>query len=126
MAYVSRSLAALCLSATMTVPAHAQFLGYYPLGADGLSLSNEDYVRLIEAANGLLRQSPLPVGTATTWQNDTTGSGGTIRVTETFQHGSMLCHRLVYETTPEGTPPANQTALNWCDTGGGVWRILPS
>ena len=82
-------------------------------------------MRLIDAANRLLVRSPLPVGTTTSWRNDPTGSAGTIRVARTFRHNSMLCHRLVYETMPGGTPPANRTTLDWCNTRDG-WKILSS
>lgn len=126
MGYVQRFSAALCLGTALAAPAHAQLTGYYPLGSDALSLTNGDFMQLIDAANGLLRRSPLPVGAATSWRNDKTGATGTIRVTQTFQHDAMLCHRLVYETIPAGAPTANRTNLNWCNTGHGEWKILPS
>ena len=126
MGYVTRWLATLCFAVALAVPGHAQLTGYYPFGTDSLSLSNDDFMRLIDAANGLLQRSPLPVGATANWQNNQTGSSGTIRVTKTFLHGSMRCHRLVYETTPAGTPPANRTSLDWCNTGPGEWKILPS
>jgi surface antigen len=126
MGFVSRSFAALCLGSALAVPAQAQLLGYYPFDSDALSLNNEDYMRLIDTANGLLRRSPLPVGTTAGWRNDQTGSAGTIRVTKTFRHGSMVCHQLAYDTTLGGTPPAKRTMLDWCDTGADGWKILPS
>jgi surface antigen len=126
MGYVTRLSAVLCLGAALAVPAHAQLTGPYPFGSDALSLNNDDFARMIEAANGLLRRSPLPVGTTTSWRNDQTGSAGSIGVARTFRHGAMLCHRLVYETVPAGTPPANRTILDWCNTGSGVWKILSS
>ena len=107
MGYVTRWLATVCFAVALAVPGHAQLTGYYPFGTDSLSLSNDDFMRLIDAANGLLQRSPLPIGATANWQNNQTGSSGTIRVTKTFLHGSMRCHRLVYETTPAGTPPAN-------------------
>ena len=125
MGYVTRLLAALSFGIQLAAPAHAQLTGYYPFGSDALSLSNDDFMRLIDAANGLLVRSPLPVGTTTSWRNDQTGSAGTIRVVQTFRHGSMLCHKLVYETMPTGTPPANRTTLDWCNTRDG-WKILSS
>jgi surface antigen len=126
MGYVTRSLGIACLGIALAVPGYAQLTGYYPMGADALSLSNDDFARLTDAANSLLERTPLPVGSATSWQNTSTGSSGTIRVTQTFKHGSMLCHRLVYETTPAATPPANRTTLDWCNTGRGEWKILSS
>jgi surface antigen len=125
MGYIKRFLTALSFGTLLTVSAHAQLTGYYPFGSDALSLSNDDFMRLIDAANRLLVRSPLPVGTTTSWRNDQTGSVGTIRVERTFRHDSMLCHRLVYETMPGGTPPANRTALDWCNTRDG-WKILSS
>lgn len=126
MGYAPRLLAVLCLGTTLAVPGYAQLTGYYPMGADSLSLSNGDFTRLTDAANALLLRSPLPVGTTTSWRNDQTGSSGTIRVVQTFKHGTMLCHKLDYETTPAGTPPANHTTLDWCNTGRGEWKILSS
>jgi hypothetical protein len=126
MGYVTRILVALGIGTLLAGPAHAQLSGYYPFGSDALSLNNEDFTRLIGAANGLLRRSPLPVGATASWRNDQTGSNGTIRVARTFRRDAMLCHRLVYETVPAGTPPANRTILDWCDTGHGEWKILPS
>ena len=126
MGYVTGLLGIVCLGIALAVPGYAQLTGYYPMGADSLSLSNDDFVRLTDAANALLLRTSLPVGTTTSWQNTQTGSSGTIRVTRTFTHGSMRCHRLVYETRPAGTPPANSTTLDWCNTGRGVWKILPS
>lgn len=126
MGYATRCLAAAWLGAVLAGPAHAQLTGYYPLSPDGLSLSNDDFAHLIDAANGLLRRSSLAVGSAASWRNDNTGSAGTISVTQTFRHGSMLCHRLVYATIPADTPPANHTVLDWCNAGGRAWKILPS
>ena len=125
MGYVTRSLGIACLGIALAVPGYAQLTGYYPMGADALSLSNDDFARLTDAANALLERTPLPIGSATSWQNTSTRSSGTIRVTQTFKHGSMLCHRLVYETMPGGTPPANRTTLDWCNTRDG-WKILSS
>lgn len=126
MGYVASSLTALCLGSALAVPAYAQLTGYHPLDTASVSLNNDDFMWLIDAANGLLRRSPLSVGATTNWKNDQTGSAGTIHVAKTFRHDAMLCHRLLYETFPAGTPPANRTALDWCDTGRGEWKILPS
>ena len=121
---IARLFPVLSLGVLLAGPAHAQLTGFYPMGADSLSLNNDDFRLMIDAANGLLRQSPLRVGATTNWRNSQSGSNGTIRVTKTFNRKAMLCHTLVYETTPAGTPQANRTTLDWCDTGGGAWRIL--
>jgi surface antigen len=124
MSSILRFSAVMCFGALMVAQAHSQLLGYYPIGADSLSLNNEDFARLIDAANELLRKSPLPVGATTSWHNAQSGSSGTIRVTKTFNRNAMLCHTLTYETTPTATPPANRTTLNWCKTQDGAWKIL--
>ena len=127
MGYVASSLAAVvCLGSALAVPAYAQLAGYNPFDSTSASRNNDDFMRLIDAANGLLRRSPLSVGATTNWKNNQTGSAVTIHVAKTFRHGSMLCHRLLYETIPAGTPPTNRTALDWCVTGRGEWKILPS
>ena len=121
---IVRFLPALSLAVLFAGPAHAQMSGFYPMGADSLSLNNDDFKLMIDAANGLLRQSPLRTGATTNWKNSQSGSNGTIRVAKTFNRNAMLCHTLVYETTPAGTPQANRTTLDWCNTGGGAWKIL--
>jgi hypothetical protein len=121
---ISRLSTALCVGTLLTGLAHAQLSGFYPLGADSLSLNNEDFRMMIDAANDLLRRTPLRTGATTSWRNSQTGSKGTISVTKTFHHNAMPCHTLVYETIPARTPPANRTTLNWCSTSGGEWKIL--
>lgn len=112
-------LSVLSLGVLLGGSAHAQLTGFYPMGADSLSLNDEDFRLMIDAANGLLRQSPLRTGAETTWKSQS-GSNGSIHVTETFNRNAMLCHTLVYETMPGGTPQANRTTLDWCNTGGGA------
>jgi hypothetical protein len=124
MSTVSRLPVAICLSMLVATNGNAQLGGFYPFGADSLSLNNADFSLLIDAANGLLRRSPLRLGASASWQNQQTGSNGTIRVTKTFRRDGMLCHTLSYETIPSATPPANTTVLNWCKTQGNEWKIL--
>ena len=121
---VFRLLMAICLSILLASKGHAQLTGFYPIGADSLSLNNADFSLLVDAANGLLRKSPLRIGASTSWRNQQTGSNGTIRVTKTFHQDGMLCHTLSYETIPAATPPANTTVLNWCKTPDNQWKIL--
>ena len=72
MGYVVRSLTVLCLGTALAGPAYALLSGCYTFGTNSLSLNNDDLTRLIDAANGLLRQSPLPVGATTKWQENRT------------------------------------------------------
>jgi len=117
------------LAAYLTIVAlhsgHAQLGGFYPITSDGVSLDNGDFALLIDAANGLLRRQHLVKGDNASWRSKRTGSHGTISVTKTFRHDSMLCHTLTYETNPMTSPSANIVKLDWCDTPEG-WRILSS
>jgi surface antigen len=114
-----------CLCAVLTDRARAQLTPFYTIGADGVSLNNADFTLLVDTANSLLRRPSLANGAAASWQNDQTGSHGTISVTKTFHRDSMLCHTLSYETTPMATTSsANNTVLNWCKTPDGSWKIL--
>jgi surface antigen len=124
MAYLIRLMILACLGLVLTSKARAQLTPFYTIGADGVSLNNADFGMLVDAANGLLRRPRLANGATATWQNGQTGSQGRISVTNTFHRESMLCHTLSYETTPMGTPPANKTALDWCKTRDGSWKIL--
>ena len=121
---VFRLSMAIYLSILLASKVDAQLAGFYPIGADSLSLNNADFSMLVDAANGLLRRSPLRIGASTSWRNQQTGSNGTIRVTKTFHQDGMLCHMLSYETIPAATPPANTTVLNWCKTPDNQWKIL--
>jgi hypothetical protein len=121
---VFRLSMAIYLSILLASKVDAQLTGFYPIGADSLSLNNADFSLLVDAANGLLRKSPLRIGASTSWRNQQTGSNGTIRVKKTFHQDGMLCHTLSYETIPAATPPANTTVLNWCKTPDNQWKIL--
>ena len=121
---VFRLSMAIYLSILLASKGDAQLTGFYPIGANSLSLNNADFSLLVDAANGLLRKSPLRIGASTSWRNQQTGSNGTIRVTKTFHQDGMLCHTLSYETIPAATPPANTTVLNWCKTPDNQWKIL--
>ncbi len=101
---------------------HGQVNPFYEL--EGNSLNSADFSMLFDAANGLLLRSPLPNGTMTSWANSQTGSKGTIQVTATFHREGMLCHKLRYETHPQGVPQSNNIVLNWCKTRDGAWKIL--
>jgi surface antigen len=124
MAYFLRLMILACLCAVLTGRARAQLTPFYTVGADGVSLNNADFTILVDAANGLLLRPRLANGANASWQNDQTGSHGTISVTKTFRRDSMLCHTLSYETTPMATSSANKTVLNWCHTRDGSWKIL--
>ena len=124
MAYCLRLMLLACLCAVLTGRARAQLPPFYTVGADGVSLNNADFTILVDTANSLLRRPRLANGATASWQNDQTGSHGTIGVTKTFRHDSMLCHTLLYETTPMATSSANKTVLNWCNTRDGSWKIL--
>ena len=124
MAYCLRLMLLACLCAVLTDSARAQLTSFYTVGADGVSLNNADFTRLVDTANSLLRRPRLANGAAASWQNDQTGSHGTIGVTNTFRRDAMLCHTLLYETTPMATSSANKTVLNWCKTPDGSWKIL--
>ena len=124
MAYFLRLMLLACLCAMFADRAGAQLTPFYTVGADGVSLNNADFTILVDTANSLLRRPRLGNGATARWQNDQTGSHGTISVTNTFRRDSMLCHTLSYETVPMATSSANKTVLNWCYTRDGSWKIL--
>jgi surface antigen len=124
MRHTVRLILVVVLTGVPAAAGRAQLGSFYPIGEGGLSLNNADFSKLVDAANDLLRQPRLAKGAITKWQNDQTGSSGTISVTKTFIRDSMLCHTLSYETIPMATPPANRTVLNWCKTNDGSWKIL--
>jgi surface antigen len=124
MPYTLRLILVVVLIGVLAATGRAQLTSFYPIGEGGISLNNADFSKLVDAANNLLRRPRLANGATTRWENDQTGSSGTISVTKTFSRESMLCHTLSYETVPMATPPANRTVLNWCKTSDGSWKIL--
>jgi surface antigen len=123
MSYFGKQLLVVFFSAASLASADAQLAGFYPITGDGVSLNNGDFALLIDAANNLLRRPHLTIGDSTSWHSEQTGSHGTIRVKNTFHHGSMLCRTLVYETNPTASPSSSTIKLNWCKTPDG-WKIL--
>jgi surface antigen len=114
----------LCLGVVALKSGYAQLSGFYPITSDGVSLNNADFTKLVDAANDLLNRPRLAKGDNTSWQNEQTGSHGTISVMDTFHHGSMMCHTLNYLTNPMANQSANTVALKWCKTSDGSWKIL--
>jgi surface antigen len=123
MPYFARLGLALSLCVIAANSPRAQLSGFYPIGSDAVSLNNEDFTMLIDAANGLLRRPHLAKGDNADWRNKQSGSYGTISVTDSFHHAAWLCHTLTYRTNPTGASQANTLHLNWCRTPEG-WKVL--
>ena len=51
---IVRFLPILPIGVLLAGPVHAQLTGFYPMGADSLSLNDDDFRLMIDAANGLL------------------------------------------------------------------------
>jgi hypothetical protein len=71
-------------------------------GVEGLPLTTKDFAAMASAANPLLKDESLPLGTAREWRNPISGNRGRITLLERFQYayeGSTLrCRKLKYHT----------------------------
>ena len=118
-----RSFFLAVLAAMLLVPdlASAQI---NPLGgAQGMTLSNDDFATMSHAAERLLARPKLHVGSSESWKNPRTHSTGTISVQNNFSRKSLVCHTLGYQVAPRGTPTIGMAVLDWGKTSQG-WRIV--
>ena len=91
-------------------------------GAQGVTLSNDDFAAMSRAADKLLARPHLVVGSNESWKNPNTGSTGTISIQSNFVRKALACHTLGYQVAPSGTPTDGVAVLDWCRTAQG-WRI---
>ena len=92
-------------------------------GAQGMTLSNDDFATMSHAVERLLARPKLHVGSSESWKNPHTGSTGTISVQNYFSRKSLVCHTLGYQVAPRGKPASGMAVLDWCKTLQG-WRIV--
>ncbi len=91
-------------------------------GAQGVTLSNDDFAIMSRAADKLLARPHLAVGSNESWKNPATGSTGTVSIQGNFARKALACHTLGYQVAPRGTPTDGIAVLDWCKTPQG-WRI---
>ena len=110
------------------VAAHAQTGGADLFGASSLPLTNGDFSRMAKAANPLLNDETIPIGTARSWSNPTSGNSGTItledRFTYDYEGKTLPCRKLKYRTVIQDYANPYNLRLNRCKVADGKWMLI--
>ena len=114
--------------ASYVVAAHAQTVGPDLFGASGLPLTNGDFSRMAKAVNPLLNDETIPIGTARSWSNPTSGNSGTITLEERFTYDyegkTLPCRKLKYRTVIKNYANPYNLRLNRCKVADGRWLLI--
>jgi hypothetical protein len=99
-----------------------------PFGTAGLPLNKQDYQAMSTAAQPLLSDDTLPIGTTEDWSNAKSGNQGTIKLLERFvtdyQGTKMPCRKLRYHIRVKGMADPYNLILDRCQVADGSWKIL--
>ena len=108
--------------------AHAQTGGMGLFGASGLPLTNGDFSRMAKAADPLLNDETIPIGTARDWSNPASGNSGTItledRFTYDYEGKTLPCRKLKYRTVIRNYANPYNLRLNRCKVADGKWLLI--
>jgi MarC family membrane protein len=98
-----------------------------PFGQMGLPLTKVDYQEMAKAADPLLNDDALPIGTTRDWSNMKSGSRGTIkllaRLDKQYQGQSLTCRRLEYRLEVRERKGPYNVVLDRCKAADGTWKI---
>jgi hypothetical protein len=98
-----------------------------PFGQMGLPLTKVDYQEMAKAADPLLNDDALPIGTTRNWSNTKSGSRGTIkllaRLDKQYQGKGLACRRLEYHVEVKERKGPYNVILDRCKAADGTWKI---
>ncbi len=103
---------------------------YAQVGVFGnaIPLTKQDYAAMAAAAQPLLNDDSLPIGTTREWRNAASGNHGAIELVERFVYdyqGSKLpCRKLKYHVDGKAPIQPYNLELNRCKVADGSWKIL--
>ena len=108
--------------------AHAQGMGMTFFGASGLPLTTGDFSRMAKAADPLLNDETIPIGTVQSWSNPKSGNSGTItledRFTYDYEGKTLPCRKLKYHTVIQNYANPYNLRLNRCRAADGRWLLI--
>lgn len=108
--------------------AHAQTGGMDLFGASGLPLTNGDFRTMAKAADPLLNDETIPIGTVRSWSNPASGNSGTItledRFTYDYEGKTLPCRKLKYRTAIRNYANPYNLRLNRCKVADGKWMLI--
>jgi len=123
-----RGISRLVLLATLL--AFVSMGSYAQVGVFGnaIPLTKQDYAEMASAAQPLLNDDTVPIGTARDWSNAASGNHGTITLLGRFEYdyqGSKLpCRKLKYHVVGKAPVEPYNLELNRCKVADGSWKIL--
>jgi len=103
---------------------------YAQVGVFGnaIPLTKQDYAAMAAAAQPLLTDDTVPIGTVREWRNDASGNHGAIKLVERFVYdyqGSKLpCRKLRYHVDGKAPVQPYNVELDRCKVADGSWKIL--
>jgi surface antigen len=106
----------------------ASYADLNPFGPSGLQLTKEDYKEMAAAAQPLLIDDSLPIGTTQSWNNPKSGNQGSIKLLDRFetkyQGNTLPCRKLAYHVQTKGVADAYNITLDRCKVADGSWKLL--
>jgi surface antigen len=116
------------LAIVSTVSYAQSFSGLDMSGLFGVRLSNHDLKAMAAAAQPLLDDDSLALGTSRDWSNPESGDHGTIQLQKRFEYtyeGNKLpCRELRYHVQTTGNADPYNFKLDRCKAADGAWKIL--
>jgi hypothetical protein len=108
--------------------AQSQAQGLDIFGIEGFPLTAKDFAAMAAAADPLLNDESLPLGTTREWRNPASGDRGRITLLERFQYdyeGSTLpCRKLKYHTVFKNQANPYNLIIQRCRIANGRWKLL--
>jgi surface antigen len=121
---ISRLVLLASLLAFVSMGSYAQ-VGVF---GNAIPLTKQDYADMASAAQPLLNDDSLPIGTVREWRNAASGNHGAIMLVERFVYdyqGSKLpCRKLKYHVDGKAPVQPYNLELNRCKVADGSWKIL--
>ena len=119
----------LCAWGLVPSQSHAQSYSFmdsiFPPGA---RLSNHDLKAIAKAAQPLLEDETLPLGTTRDWSNPDSGDHGTVQLQRRFEYsyeGNKLpCRELLYHVQITTSADPYNYKLSRCKVADGSWKTL--
>jgi hypothetical protein len=108
----------LALVACGPLAAHAQM---NPLKGE-IGMSEEELTAMGAAAAKLYTDPTTVAGSVERWQAPS-GTGGTVRLAETYEFEGMPCARLLHEVKRTGAADPQTFTIDRCRTAEGDWKI---
>jgi hypothetical protein len=121
-------IGALALGTAGLGATESEAAGLNPFGPAGLPLTEQDYAAMAKAADPLLNDDTIALGTTRDWSNPTSGNKGSITLMERFEYtyeGNKLpCRKLKYRAVIQNLADPYNLVIQRCRIANGEWKLL--